>query len=291
MRIVVAGASGFLGQPLIAYLRAEGHQVTQLVRREPTQSGQLRWDPARPVRLPDGTEAVVNLCGAGVGDHRWTKAYRDLIYSSRVVPTTTLAAAVRDQGVPLLVNASGVAAYGDRGDEVLTDDAATVTGSFLADLSVDWEGAAMAAQPARVVILRTGLPLHRSGGLLKPLVLAFNFGLGGKFGNGRQWLPWVSRADWTRAVAYILGTEALAGPVNMAGPEPARNADFTKELGELLHRPTIMPIPQFGVRLLVGEFANEAFKSTRIVPEALQRNGFEFRHRTVREALLAALRD
>ncbi|NUT21019.1 MAG: TIGR01777 family protein [Hamadaea sp.] len=291
MRIVVAGASGFLGRPLIAYLRSAGHQVTQLVRREPDQPSQLRWDPTRPVRLPAGTDAVVNIGGAGVGDHRWTKAYKDLIYRSRVVPTTTIANAVREQGIPLLVNASGVAGYGDRGDEVLTDDATTVTGDFLADLSVDWESAAMSAAPARVVVLRTGLPLHRSGGLLKPLLLAFRLGVGGKLGNGRQWLPWVSREDWLRAVGHILTTDEVAGPVNVAGPTPATNAEFTKTLGGLLHRPTIMPIPEFGVRLLIGEFADEAFKSTRLVPEALQRTGFEFHHRTIREALVAALHD
>ncbi|MEV0271873.1 TIGR01777 family oxidoreductase [Hamadaea sp. NPDC050747] len=291
MRIVVAGASGFLGQPLVAHLRSAGHQVTQLVRREPTRPGQVRWEPTRPVRLPDGTDVVVNLCGAGVGDHRWTKAYKDLIYSSRVVPTATLATAVREQGVPLLVNASGVAAYGDRGDEVLTDGSPTVTGDFLADLSVDWEGAAMAAAPARVAILRTGLPLHRSGGLLKPLLLAFKLGVGGKLGSGRQWLPWVSRADWLRAVGHVIATEELTGPVNMAGPEAATNAEFTEALGGLLHRPTIMPIPEFGVRLLIGEFANEAFKSIRLVPAALERTGFDFQHRTVREGLVAALRD
>ncbi|MEV6971468.1 TIGR01777 family oxidoreductase [Hamadaea sp. NPDC051192] len=291
MRIVVAGASGFLGQPLIAHLRSAGHQVTQLVRREPGRPGQVRWDPTKPVRLPDETGAVVNLCGAGVGDHRWTTAYKELIYSSRIVPTTTLATAVREQDVPLLVNASGVAAYGDRGDEVLTDDSATVTGDFLADLSVDWEGAAMTAAPARVAILRTGLPLHRSGGLLKPLLLAFKLGVGGKLGSGRQWLPWISRTDWLRAIGHIIATEELAGPVNLAGPEAATNAEFTTTLGGLLHRPTIMPIPEFGVRLLVGEFANEAFKSTRMVPEALRRTGFDFEHRTIREGLTAALRD
>jgi uncharacterized protein (TIGR01777 family) len=291
MRIVVAGGSGFLGQPLIARLRAEGHQVTQLVRREPERPDQLRWDPVRPIRLPEGTEAVVNLCGAGVGDHRWTESYRELLRSSRIVPTTTLAQAVQMQGVGVLVNASGVGAYGDRGDEEITEETPTATGEFLGDLSADWEAAAQLARPARVVVLRTGLPLHRSGGLLKPMVLAFQLGVGGKFGGGRQWLPWVSREDWLRAVVFAVTSDALDGPVNVAGPTPATNAEFTEVLGSLLHRPTIMPIPRFGVRLLVGEFADEAFKSTREVPAALLRAGFEFRHPTVREALVAALRN
>jgi uncharacterized protein (TIGR01777 family) len=291
MRIVVAGASGFLGQPLIARLRAEGHQVTQLVRREPAAEGQLRWDPARPIRLPEGTEAVVNLCGAGVGDHRWTASYRKLLLGSRIMPTTTLAEAVAAQGVGVLVNASGVGGYGDRGDEEITEEAPIMTGSFIGDMCWDWEAAAQLARPARVVVLRTGLPLHRSGGLLKPLVLAFKLGVGGKFGSGRQWLPWVSREDWLRAVIFALTQDVLDGPVNVAGPTSATNAEFTKELGSLLHRPTLMPIPRFGVRLLIGEFADEAFKSAREVPEALLRAGFEFQHRTVRDALEVALRN
>lgn len=289
MRIVAAGVSGFLGQPLLARLRAEGHHVTQLVRREPTRPDQLRWDPARDLRLPEGTEAIVNLCGAGVADRRWTKAYKEVLWSSRVVPTRTLAKAAAQQGVRVLINGGGVAAYGDRGDEVLADDAPTVTGDFLSDLSVDWEGAALTARPARVVILRTGLPLHASGGLLKPLVLAFKLGVGGNLGSGKQWMPWVSREDWVRAVVFALTAESIDGPLNVCGPTPATNADFTREMGRLLHRPTIFPIPKFGVRLLIGQFGDEAFKSTKMVPEALLRAGFAFEHTTVHEGLVAAL--
>ncbi|NUT33668.1 MAG: TIGR01777 family protein [Hamadaea sp.] len=290
MRIVVAGASGFLGGPLLARLRAEGHQVTQLVRREPARPDQLRWDPARDLRLPEGTDAIVNLCGAGVADHRWTKAYKEVLWSSRVVPTTTLAKAAAQQGVRVLVNAGGVATYGDRGDEVLTEESPTRTGAFLEDLAVAWEGAALLARPARVVRLRTGLPLHASGGLLKPLVLAFKLGVGGKLGDGRQWMPWVSREDWVRAVLFSLTADVLDGPLNVAGPVPATNADFTRELGRVLHRPAIFPIPKFGVRLVIGQFGDEAFKSTKMAPEALRRAGFVFEHATVGEALVAAVR-
>lgn len=291
MRIVAAGVSGFLGRPLVARLRHAGHEVTQLVRREPQGPDELRWNPSTgDVRLPDGTEAVVNLCGAGVGDHRWTDSYRAVIRSSRIDPTKALARAVQAQGVRALVNASGIGAYGDRGDEVITEATPTEKESFLGRLSADWEAAAFEAQPARVVVLRTGLPLDRKGGLLQPMVLPFSLGLGGKLGGGKQWMPWVSFEDWQRAVVFALTEDALAGPVNVVGPTPATNAEFTAEFGRLLKRPTIMLLPRLPLRVALGEFADEAFKSFRAVPEALNQAGFTFHHTTVGEAVAAGLK-
>lgn len=291
MRIVAAGVSGFLGPPLVSYLRAAGHEVTRLVRRAPKGPDEQQWDPSTgDVRLPEDTAAVVNLCGVGVGDHRWTDSYRALIRSSRIDPTRTLAKAVRSQGVRALVNGSGIGAYGDRGDEVITEATPTEKESFLGRLSYDWENAAFEAAPARVVVVRTGLPLHRKGGLLQPMVLPFSLGLGGKLGNGKQWMPWVSLEDWIRAVAFALTEDALAGPVIVAGPTPATNAEFTAEFGRILKRPTIMLLPRLPLRVALGEFADEAFKSFRAVPEALNQAGFGFHHPTVGAALSAALR-
>jgi uncharacterized protein (TIGR01777 family) len=291
MRIVAAGVSGFLGRPLVAHLRAAGHEVTQLVRREPKSATEQRWDPSTgDVRLPDGTEAVVNLCGAGVGDHRWTDSYRDLLYRSRLEPTKTLAKAVRMQDVRALVNASGVGAYGDRGDEVVTEETEPETESFLGRLSAEWEGATLEAKPARVVVLRSGLPLHRKGGVLQPMVLPFSLGLGGRLGSGKQWMPWMSLEDWVRAAALALTSDVLSGPVNMVGPTPATNAEFTREFGRVLHRPAVLVLPQLPLQIALGGVVDEAFKSFRVRPDALNQAGFEFHHQTVGAALEAALK-
>jgi uncharacterized protein len=291
MRIVTAGVSGFLGRPFVARLRAAGHEVIQLVRRAPASPIEQQWDPSTgDVRLPDGTDAVVNLCGAGVGDHRWTGSYREVLYRSRIDPTRTLAKAVRAQGVPTLVNGSAIGAYGDRGDDLLTEESARDTTSFLGKLSTDWEDAALTAKPARVVLLRSGLPLDRRGGLLRPLVLPFSLGLGGRLGSGKQWMPWMSLEDWLRAADFALANEALSGPVNLVGPQPATNADFTAEFGRALHRPTVMILPRLPLHIAVGEFIDEAFKSFKVVPEALSRAGFTFQHPTIADALRAALR-
>jgi uncharacterized protein len=291
MRIVAAGVSGFLGRPLLARLRAGGHEVIQLVRREPQGPDELRWDPSSgAVRLPDGTQAVVNLAGAGVGERRWTDSYRALLRSSRIEPTTTLARAVKAQGVPMLVNASAIGAYGDHGDEVITEATPTDRESFLGRLSADWEAAAFQAEPARVVVLRTGLPLHRKGGLLQPMVLPFSLGFGPRLGDGKQWMPWVSLEDWLRAVHFVLNEDTLSGPVTVVGPTPATNAEFTSEFGRVLKRPTILSVPRLPLRVAVGGFADEAFKSFRAVPEALNRAGFGFHHATIGEALEAALK-
>lgn len=292
MRIVIAGGSGFLGQPLRRTLQAQGHQVTQLVRRKVSQPDQLTWDPTTPVRLPDGTDAVINLCGVGVGDHRWTDEYRALIRSSRVDPTSTLARAVAAQRVPVLVNASGVGFYGDTGDRETTEQAPSGN-DFLADVSRDWEAATAPASAAgaRVPLLRTGYPLHRDGGFLKAQLLPFKMGVGGRLGSGRQWLPWISLADWLGAAILALTSDQIDGPVNMVGPAPVTNAAFTKALGAQLHRPTLMPIPKLALRVLYGEFGDEAFRSLRVVPAVLAQAGYDFQHRSVSAALRAALTD
>ena len=288
MRIVVAGGSGFLGHPLMRSLRAAGHDITQLVRRPATQPGQVTWDPAKPIRLPDDTAAVFNLCGANLG-HRWTPSYKRELRDSRLGSTATLARAVAAQGVPVLVNASGVTVYGDTGDREMTERSAPADPSdFLIGLNIAWEAAAMAAKSQRVVLLRTGLPVDADGGSLKPQLLPFRLGIGGKLGDGRQWVPWISLDDWLRAAIFVLEHE-IDGPVNMVGPTPVTNAEWTATLAKLLHRPAFFPVPKLGVRVLYGEYAMEGYRSMRVKPEVLLSQGFTYRHATLEAALRHAL--
>ncbi|WP_117215571.1 TIGR01777 family oxidoreductase [Allorhizocola rhizosphaerae] len=288
MRIVVAGGSGFLGGALMPALRAAGHEVTQLVRRPPARPEQRRWDPvAGVVDLPEDTDAVINLCGAGVADRRWNDEVKRDLRDSRVVPTKLLAR----QGIPLLVNASGVGFYGDTGDRVV-DESAGPGDDFLARLAIDWEGATDAAREAgaRVINLRTGNVLHRSSGFLKPQLLPFRLGIGGRLGSGRQWVPWISRNDWVRAVLHIVADDRISGPVNLVGPAPVTNAEFTKAFARAVHRPAVFPIPRLAIKVLYGEFANEAFRSFRVVPKVLPDNGFRHEQAALERALDLALR-
>jgi uncharacterized protein (TIGR01777 family) len=288
MRIVVAGGSGFLGRPLIRRLRAAGHDVTQLVRRPSAKPGEMFWDPAGPVRLPDNADAVINLCGANLG-HRWTASYKRELRGSRLLPTATLARAVASQRIPVLVNASGVTIYGDTGDREVTEGSAHGDPSdFLIGLGIEWEEAARTASPQRVVLLRTGLPVDAHGGSLKPQLLPFRLGIGGKLGDGRQWVPWISLHDWLRATIFTLEHD-VDGPVNMVGPKPVTNAEWTHTLAKLMHRPALMPVPKLGVRLLYGEYAMEGYRSMRVKPEVLLSQGFTYRHATVEMALRYAL--
>jgi uncharacterized protein (TIGR01777 family) len=296
MRIVMAGASGFLGTHLRGRLSAGGHEIAQLVRREPSRPEQRRWWPERRELDPAvlaGADAVVNLAGVGVGDRRWTESYKALIRSSRVDTTATLAAALTalpSQRRPkVLLNASGVHVYGDTGDNAVDEQSPEGDG-FLADLSRSWEGATAPAEDAgvRVVKLRTGLPLDAGGGLLKPMLLPFRLYVGGKLGDGRQWMPWISLADWLDAVRFLLDHAEVTGPVNVVGPAPARNVEFTAALAAVLHRPAIMPVPRVALRIVLGEFGDEAVQSLRVLPGVLRRAGFTYRLPDLGPALRAA---
>jgi uncharacterized protein (TIGR01777 family) len=290
MRIVVAGGSGFLGRPLIRTLKSAGHEVTQLVRRPATKPDQQMWNPAEPVTLPGDTAAVINLCGVNIG-HRWTESYRRELRDSRVVPTTTLAKAVAAQGIELLLNSSGVGSYGDTGQQEVTEESPAFTGDdFLSQISREWEDATRPAAEAgaRVVVLRTGLPISTQGGFLKPQLLPFKLGVGGKLGSGKQWVPWISFTDWLRAMQFAIGDKQIEGPLNIVGPNPVTNAEFTKELGKALHRPTFMFVPKLAVQVLYGEYANEGYRSLRVKPQVLLSRGFRFEHPTVDRALKAA---
>lgn len=303
MRIVMVGASGFLGGGLRAALAATqkpGAQddIVQLVRRAPDRPGQREWHPERGELDPSvlaGADAVVNLAGAGVADRRWNEAYKKTLLASRVGPTSTIArtlAALPAQRRPgVFLNASAVGFYGDTG-EMTVDESSPPGHGFFPRLCQAWESATAAAAQAgvRTVMLRTGLVLDRSGGLLKRLILPFSLGLGGQLPDGQQWMPWITFADWVSAVVFLLRHDEVAGPVNLVGPAPARNADFTAALGRALHRPTVVPIPAVALRTLLGDIVSEALASQRVLPGVLQRHGYTFRHTDLHSALRAALR-
>jgi uncharacterized protein len=296
MKILLAGASGFLGTRLAARLRESGHDVTRLVRRDPGAK-EARWDPARgalDATVVAGADAVINLAGANIGGHRWTEAYKRKLLSSRLDTTGTLARTIAalppDDRPATLLNSSAVGYYGvDAGDRTL-DESAPAGDDFPGRMCLQWEEATRPAADAgvRVTFLRSGLVLDKGGGLLGPTRLQFLLGAGGRLGSGRQYLPWISVADWLGAVEFLLERE-LAGPVNLTGPQPVTNAEFTRVLAKRLHRPALIPAPKFALRIALGEFADEMLASRRVIPARLTDGGFGFRHRTVDEALAAVL--
>lgn len=300
MKVVLAGASGFLGRAIMADLISHGHRVSQLVRRSPSAGHEVEWHPERgeldPAALA-GADAVISLSGAGISDKRWSAAYKRELRDSRVQPTTTIATTIAglDAAVrpPALLSASAIGFYGERGDEPLPEGATKGAG-FLADLVLDWESATIAAVEAgvRVATLRTGLVLSASGGLLKRLVPIFKAGAGGKLGSGRQYQAWISLADEVAAVRFILESGTISGPVNLVGPDPVRNSEFTGVLGSVLNRPALFPAPAFGLRMVIGEFADEgALASQRVIPELLTEAGFSYSHPDLRSALEWAVRN
>ncbi|HEY8471811.1 MAG TPA: TIGR01777 family oxidoreductase [Natronosporangium sp.] len=304
MRVLIAGASGFLGAAFADRLRAGGHGVVRLVRRPATAPDEVSWQPATgeldPAAVAD-VDAVVNLAGSpistSIGRLRlpirpWTAGYRKQFHSSRVDTTATLAraiaAAARKPSVFLAGSAVGW--YGDTGDTAV-DEQAPAGHGFFPDTCRVWEAATGPAERAgvRVVRLRTGFPLHRAGGLLGPQLLPYRLGLGGPLGSGRQWLPWISLTDWLAAASFLLERDDIAGPVNMVGPAPVRNAEFAKTLGSLLHRPAVIPLPGAVLKLALGEFGRDALASHRVLPGVLTNAGFRFSHPDLRSALAAAL--
>ncbi|MCZ8378385.1 TIGR01777 family oxidoreductase [Mycobacterium sp. CPCC 205372] len=291
--IAIAGSSGLIGSALVSALRAADHRVIRIVRRAPSNADELFWNPdagefdAGALR---GVDAVVNLCGVGVGDKRWSGAFKQSLRDSRIAPTDVLAGAVVEAGVPVLVNASAVGYYGDTRDRVADESAPSGEG-FLAQLCRDWEAAtAPAAQDgARVVLARTGLVLAPSGGLFGRLRPLFSLGVGARLGNGRQYMAWISLEDEVRALLFAIFDGQLSGPVNMAGPAPVTNAEFTAAMGRAVNRPTPLMVPGFALRTVFGEFADEGLLAgQRAIPAALERAGFVFHHNTVGEALAYA---
>lgn len=290
MRVVVAGSSGLIGSALVEALRRDGHDVARLVRRHPTGTDEFEWNPQAGVvdaAALRGVDAVVNLCGAGIGDQRWSGSYKQAIRDSRLTTTDVLARAVVDAGVPVLVNGSAIGYYGDTGDRIV-DERSPSGGGFLAQLCRDWEAATAPARDAgvRVVSLRTATVLSPHGGMLGRLRPLYSVGLGGRLGSGRQYMSWVSLIDEVAAIEFVLTHGRVHGPVNLCAPEPVTNAGFNNAMGRALHRPAPWIVPGFAVSALIGEFAREAVLiGQRAIPTALEHAGFSFRHATVDAAL------
>lgn len=294
MKVLIAGASGLIGSALQASLRSAGDEVVILVRRPAHSPGELSWDPGRrwlPAGALDGVDAVVNLSGAAVGDHRWTPAYRSVILNSRVDATATLATAIAaTRPHPAFVSASAIGFYGDTGDTIVDESAGPGAG-FLTDVVLAWESATAPAADAgaRVVLVRTGLVMAATGGALARMLPLFRAGLGGRLGTGRQWWSFISLRDEIRALHHCLTTPTTAGPLNLTAPQPARNSDVTRALGRLLGRPTVASVPAFALRAALGGFAVEVLGSTRVVPTALLAADFIFEDPTIDAALASAL--
>jgi uncharacterized protein len=288
-RVAITGASGLIGSALSAFLSARGDDVVHLVRRQPRASHEISWNPTTRTLSPGdltGVTAVVHLAGAGVGDHRWTPAYKHEILASRVDGTATISAALADLGEPVaLVSGSAIGAYGDRGDLILTEDSGPGQG-FLADVVRSWESATGPAQEAglRVVHARTGLVLTPKGGAMERVLRLARFGLAGPLGSGRQYWSWITLNDEVRALAHLIDQD-LSGPVNLVSVQPLRQAEVMKALGAVLGRPAVLPAPALALKVILGEFASDILGSQRALPSVLTASGFVFDHDTIESAM------
>ena len=296
MKIVISGASGLIGTQLVEQLQQHGHDVVRLVRRA-ANTGEIMWDPKAGVLSAsalEGADAVIHLSGAGIGDKRWTASYKREILESRTITTSLIANTIanmsRKPSVFLCGSAIGI--YGPRGDEQLTEVSTNGT-SFLADVCEQWEAAAKPASDAgvRTVLLRTGIVLTTKGGALKKQLPLFQLGLGGKFGNGKQWQSWISIDDEVGAIEHLLTTN-VSGAVNLTAPNPVTNAEFTSTLARVVKRPAFLPIPPFAPKaILGGELADALlFTGQRVIPAALNASGYKFVHPTLEVALRALLK-
>ncbi|WP_202511314.1 TIGR01777 family oxidoreductase [Streptomyces sp. SID5643] len=296
-RIAVAGASGLIGSALARSLTADGHEVRRLVRGTPRAAGEIRWDPEGG-RVDAagfaGCHAVVNLAGAGVGDRRWTDAYKQRIRDSRVKGTAALAGAVASLDAKerprVFVNGSAIGYYGETGER--TADESTPAGEgFLPELCVEWEGATAPAQEAgvRTVVTRTGLVVSREGGAWARLFPLFRAGAGGRMGDGSQYWSFIALHDEVAAIRHLIDTDGLSGPFNVTAPNPVTNREITAAMGRVLHRPTLFPVPAAVLRTVLGEMAGDVLGSVRVLPTRLLESGFRFAFPEIEGAIRAAL--
>ena len=292
MHVAVTGASGLIGSALVNRLMKNQHRVSRMVRR-PAGAGEISWDPYAGSLDPEdleGLDAVVHLAGENIGV-RWTKGRKARIRDSRVQGTRLLSEALaRTHSRPqVLVSGSALGIYGSRGDEVLIESSTLgPADDFLAVVGQEWENAAAPARAAgiRVVHPRFGVVLSPSGGALRKMLLPFRLGLGGRLGDGSQWISWISIDDAAGALLHLVLTATLAGPVNVTAPEPVRNRDFTRTLGRVLSRPTPLPVPAMALRLVMGEMADSTLlASARMLPERLLGSGYRFEHPDLETAL------
>lgn len=295
MKIVISGASGLIGTQLVAKLSSSGHEVVRLVRRSP-KSGEIQWNPKSGIldsAALEGTDAVIHLSGAGIGDKRWTDGYRKEILDSRTATTALLAKTMASlsRKPSVFLSGSAIGIYGARNDEQLTEVSTHGTG-FLAEVCEQWEAAAKPAVDAgiRTVYLRTGIVLSPKGGALKKLLPLFKLGVGGKFGSGKQWQSWISIDDEIGAIEHLL-TANVSGAVNLTAPNPVTNAEFTKVLASVLKRPAIVPVPTFAPKIVLGGELADAllFTGQRVIPAALNASGYMFKHTTLESAFRSLL--
>jgi len=294
-KILVSGSSGLIGAALLPALRTSGYEIARLARGTTSSNERIAWDPARPLapESVSGFDAVIHLAGESIVG-RWTEAKKRRVRESRVQGTRNLAEALAAAPLRprLLISASAIGYYGDRGDETLGEHSPSGNG-FLPEVCREWEAAAEPAAKAgiRTVQMRFGLVLSPSGGALQKMLPPFRMGIGGNMGNGRQWWSWVDIDDLVGAIQHVIKTDTLRGPVNVVAPSPARNAEFTKTLASVLSRPAIFPMPAFAARLVFGQMGDELLlASQRVEPAKLMASGYVFQKPDLRSALSAILK-
>jgi uncharacterized protein (TIGR01777 family) len=295
MKFVIAGASGLLGTAWRDHLARDGHEVVRLVRGPALSDSEVSWDPYQgqvDQDLIESADVVACLSGAPLAHLPWTASYKRTFEASRVETTCTLAKAIAvSNRKPAFLAQNGVAGYGDRADLLLTEDSDTDAATFMGRVTREWERATHPARDAgaRVVVLRTSVVLTRRGGALKLMLPLFKAGLGGPVGSGQQYFATISLRDWLRAATFLAADDDCSGAYNLTGPNPTTNADFTRQLAALLHRPALLPVPAFALRAAMGEVSSELLGSIRLEPARLLEAGFVFEDPTVHDRLVSAL--
>ena len=287
-QVAVTGSSGLIGSALVAQLRADGYEVKKIVRRVARNNDEVTWNPTLGEIDLSGladVDAIVHLAGVGVGDKRWSAAYKSDILNSRLLGTTTIANAAKTLGIKKFLSASAIGYYGETGDRSVSESDRGGQ-DFLSVVCREWEAAADLALDIPTIKLRTGLVLDPTGGALGRMLPLFKFGLGGKLGNGKQWWSWITLHDQIRAMIFLLDSK-ITGPVNLTSPNPVTNQEFTAALARALHRPAIFPAPAFALRAALGGFSTEILGSKKVMPKVLTEAGFEFDYPHVSNALTA----
>ena len=285
-KIAVTGASGLIGSALVAQLKSDGHEVQKIVRRPVRTSDEVSWNPIKgeiDLQALAGVDAIFHLAGAGVGDKRWTAAYRSEILNSRLLGTTTIATACEQLQPDVFISASAIGYYGETGDRSVSEADRGGT-DFLSIVCREWEAVADLAPSIRTIKLRTGLVLDPTGVALGRMIPLFKFGLGGKLGSGKQWWSWITLHDQIRAMIFLMNSK-IEGAVNLTSPNPVTNQEFTAALAMALKRPAIFPAPAFALRAVLGGFSTEVLGSKKVIPKVLVDNKFEFDYPHVSSAL------
>ena len=289
-RVAVTGSSGLIGSALVARLKSDGYQVQKIVRRATRNQEEVRWDPIKgeiDLDALDGVDAVFHLAGAGVGDKRWSAAYRSEILNSRLLGTTTIANACQQLQTDVFISASAIGYYGETGNRAVTE---TDKGGsdFLSVVCREWEAVADLASSVRTIKLRTGLVLDPTGGALGRMIPLFKFGLGGKLGSGKQWWSWITLHDQIRAMMFLMNSK-IEGAVNLTSPNPVTNQEFTASLARVLKRPALFPAPAFALKAVLGGFSSEVLGSKKVIPKVLTDAKFDFDFSFVSDALTALI--